>query len=332
MRVDRTRPARPRRSNGIAGPAGLAAHAADLAATARRARHRSARSWSGTRWARSSSLVLRPPPPRAGVAARARRRRAAARRARRASIPTLVVQLILGPTAARLSHAVRRRGGVPATSGARTPRSGATGRPRSRQYLAYDLVGEEPEPASGDELRDARRRLDRHEHRHGAARRARRAAASDVLLTAERGLLDSVPALYATDPARPARGVPGLRHERFADVNHYTIVMSERGADAVAAVVRERVAAPRRLAQTGRHQCRRRSARSGWTRWPVSRRRARRAQRPAAAMRVVSWCACASSVRPRSGRRSGPNRNSTPVRLSAHCGWPARLKTAAPRP
>ena len=37
-------------------------------------------------------------------------------------------------------------------------------------------------------------------------------------------------------------------------------------------------------------------------------------------MRVVSWCAWASSVRPRSVSRSGPNRNPTPVRLSAQAG------------
>ena len=42
----------------------------------------------------------------------------------------------------------------------------------------------------------------------------------------------------------------------------------------------------------------------------------------AAAMRVVSWWACARSVRPRAGSRSGPKRNCTPVRLSAHSGRP----------
>jgi len=64
-----------------------------------------------------------------------------------------------------------------------------------------------------------------------------------VLLTAERGLLDQVPALYAAErlPGLLA-AYPDLQHIAVPDVNHYTIAMSERGADAVAAVVREQLA------------------------------------------------------------------------------------------
>jgi len=65
-----------------------------------------------------------------------------------------------------------------------------------------------------------------------------------VLLTAERGLLDQVPALYAAErlPALLA-AYPDLQHIAVHDVNHYTIAMSERGADFVARVVREQLAA-----------------------------------------------------------------------------------------
>ena len=71
-----------------------------------------------------------------------------------------------------------------------------------------------------------------------------------VLLTAERGLLDQVPPLYSTDrlPGLLAT-YPGLEHVPVPDVNHYTIALSDRGADAVASVVRERIAAPAETAQ-----------------------------------------------------------------------------------
>jgi lipase len=155
-----------------------------------------------------------------------------------------VIKLVLGPTAERLAmrfasvdayldfwraHPAFRRDWTPALE----------------DYLSYDLVGEEPElrPATsyatleedtidqntGTAIIDALSRL-----RHPT-----------VLLTAERGLLDQVPPLYSTDrlPGLLA-AYPGLQHVPVPDVNHYTIALSDRGADAVASVVRERIAAP----------------------------------------------------------------------------------------
>jgi lipase len=154
-----------------------------------------------------------------------------------------IITLVLGPTADRLAmrfaspeayrdfwraHPAFRRDWTP----------------ELEAYLAYDLVGEEPElrPATsyatleedsidqntGTAILDALTRL-----RHPT-----------VLLTAERGLLDQVPALYAAERI-PAllTAYPGLQHVAVPDVNHYTIAMSERGADAVAAVVHEQLAA-----------------------------------------------------------------------------------------
>lgn len=63
------------------------------------------------------------------------------------------------------------------------------------------------------------------------------------LLTAPRGLQDEAPGLYSSeylDQLLP--GYPGVRHERLDSVNHYTIVLSDAGAAAVAAVVREQLA------------------------------------------------------------------------------------------
>ena len=130
------------------------------------------------------------------------------------------------------------------TSGARIPRSGGTGRRRWRHTSPTTSWGEEPElrPATsyatleedsidqntGTAIVDALARL-----RHPT-----------VLLTAERGLLDQVPPLYAEDRLPELLAAyPGLEHVPVPDVNHYTIALSERGADAVAAVVREQLAA-----------------------------------------------------------------------------------------
>lgn len=63
------------------------------------------------------------------------------------------------------------------------------------------------------------------------------------LLTAPRGLQDETPGLYA--PAHLARvlaAIPDIAHEHVDDVNHYTIVMSPTGADAVARIVRDELA------------------------------------------------------------------------------------------
>jgi lipase len=150
-----------------------------------------------------------------------------------------VIKLVLGPTADRLAMRFP-------TSDAYLdfwrahPAFRRDWTPELEAYLAYDLVGDEPElrPATsyatleedsidqntGSALVDALARL-----RHPT-----------VLLTAERGLLDQLPALYAQDriPSLLA-AYPGLQHVAVPDVNHYTIAMSERGADAVAAIVRE---------------------------------------------------------------------------------------------
>lgn len=66
------------------------------------------------------------------------------------------------------------------------------------------------------------------------------------MITVRRGLQDEEPGLYA--PAHLERVLvahPGVRHERVEGVNHYTIVMSPSGADTVARVALEELAAAR---------------------------------------------------------------------------------------
>ncbi|WP_091707262.1 alpha/beta fold hydrolase [Microbacterium sp. cf046] len=154
-----------------------------------------------------------------------------------------IIRLVLGPTAERL--AMRFASGDDYLDFWRGhPAFRRDWTPELERYLAYDLVGDEPElrPAtsyatlvedsvdqnSGTAIADALDRLPR----------------PTVLLTAARGLLDQVPPLYAEErlPGLLAAH-PGLGHVPVADVNHYTIVLSARGADAVAAVVHEQPAA-----------------------------------------------------------------------------------------
>jgi pimeloyl-ACP methyl ester carboxylesterase len=117
--------------------------------------------------------------------------------------------------------------------------------PELERYLAYDLVddGEGARRPATSYQTTADDTLDMNTG----------TALSDALsglrhptrmITAPRGLQDEEPGLYA--PAHLERVLaanPGVRHERLDRFNHYTIVMSPEGADAVAAVVREELAA-----------------------------------------------------------------------------------------
>lgn len=153
------------------------------------------------------------------------------------------IQLVLGPTADRLAmrfptvdayldfwraHPAFRRDWTP----------------ELEAYLAYDLVGREPQlrPATSYATLEE----DSIDQNTGSAiiDALTNLRCPTTLLTAERGLLDQLPPLYATErlPGLLA-AYPALDHVAIADVNHYTIAMSSRGADAVAAVVRAQLAA-----------------------------------------------------------------------------------------
>ena len=150
-----------------------------------------------------------------------------------------VIKLVLGPTADRLAMRFASTDAYLDFWRAH-PAFRRDWTPQLEAYLAYDLVGEEPDlrPATsyatleedsvdqntGSAIVDALARLRR----------------PTVLLTAERGLLDQLPALYAPDRIpRLLHAYPDLAHIAVPDVNHYTIAMSKRGADAIAAVVRQ---------------------------------------------------------------------------------------------
>ncbi|WP_237739320.1 alpha/beta fold hydrolase [Microbacterium yannicii] len=150
---------------------------------------------------------------------------------------------ILGPTAARLSMRFADVGEYLDFWRAH-PAFRENWTPELERYLAYDLVDDGEgalRPATsyrttaedtldmntGSVLPDALAGL-----RHPAR-----------LLTVSRGLQDDPPGLYAPDHLkRVLADRPGVAHQRLEGLNHYTIVMSPAGADAVAAVVRDELA------------------------------------------------------------------------------------------
>ncbi|TDN92593.1 alpha/beta hydrolase [Microbacterium sp. BK668] len=157
--------------------------------------------------------------------------------------PDELVSRILGPTAARLSMRFADAGEYRGFW-REHPAFHTDWTPELERYIEYDLVpeGDAFRPATsyrttvedtidmntGTALPDALARL-----RHPA-----------LLITAPRGLLNEPPGLYP--PAYLARLLPahpGVDHVRVHDRNHYTIVMSERGADAVAPLIRRELAA-----------------------------------------------------------------------------------------
>jgi pimeloyl-ACP methyl ester carboxylesterase len=153
-----------------------------------------------------------------------------------------VIRVVLGPTAERLSM---RFASVQdyLDFWRRHPAFAHDWSPMLEEYLAYDLVG------TAAELRPATSYAvvaeDSIDQNTGTAIADALAAMRHptLLLTAERGLLDQVPALYSPERLpNLLAATSGLRHRAVADVNHYTIVLSDRGADAVAAAVREELA------------------------------------------------------------------------------------------
>jgi len=148
-----------------------------------------------------------------------------------------LVSRILGPTAARLSM---RFASLEDYLGfwRQHPAFRSDWTPELERYLAYDLVPD------GDCFRPATSYAttaeDTIDMNPGTALPAAlaRLRHPTVLVTAPRGLLDEEPGLYGPQHLQKLLAAyPAVEHVAVADRNHYTIVMSERGADAVASVI-----------------------------------------------------------------------------------------------
>lgn len=156
--------------------------------------------------------------------------------------PDELVATILGPTAARLGM---RFPDVAAYLDfwREHPAFAGVSSPELDRYFAYDLVAERDgfRPATsyattaadtvdlntGTALQDALSEL-RHPVR---------------FVTVPRGLQNEPPGLYPLDSLDALLAPhPGVQHERWDGLNHYTVVMADAGATAIARVVREALA------------------------------------------------------------------------------------------
>lgn len=149
-----------------------------------------------------------------------------------------VVQAVLGPAAERLAMTFPDRRAYQAFW-QQHPAFADDWNPVVAGYVDYDLDGEEPglrPSTSFDAVAADSRDITVGVALPEALERLRHPAR---LLLAERGLLDQVPPLYPDDALAPWREqLPQLRMDRVDGVNHYTVILHERGTTSVAAAVR----------------------------------------------------------------------------------------------
>ena len=103
--------------------------------------------------------------------------------------------------------------------------------PEVETYLTYDLEGDRSSVSIDAVRQDSEGVLDS----EGAGRFAAELPAGTVFLRAPRGLLDDPGGLYPEElAAQLQKTFPGIDVRDVPDTNHYTVVMSEPGARAVA--------------------------------------------------------------------------------------------------
>jgi pimeloyl-ACP methyl ester carboxylesterase len=127
----------------------------------------------------------------------------------------------------------------------RHPAFEADAPPDLNAYVDYDLAGV-PGALRSRTSADAMRADSRELYGSAVVVDALEALDGAMLLTAPRGLLNEKPGLYPPEVlARWQQKLPGLTILEVEHVNHYTIVMGERGAATVAGVIRAQAAAER---------------------------------------------------------------------------------------
>jgi lipase len=154
-----------------------------------------------------------------------------------------IVSAVLGPAAERLNATFPSRE-VYRSFWRQHPAFSADWGPLVEDYVDYDLTGEEPmlRPATRYQaMADDTAEL----HRGASLVKALDELAVDTeVLRAPRGLLNEPPGLYPPGYLDAwAAKLPALRVREVPDVNHYTIIMGEAGAGAVAESVRAALAA-----------------------------------------------------------------------------------------
>jgi lipase len=154
--------------------------------------------------------------------------------------------LILGPALARLSMTFPNRNAY-REFWRRHPAFATDWNSDVEAYVDYDLVGQEPELVS--RVRPEAVREDSKDQIEGAALREATSALVSlplVFLRAPRGLLGEPPGLYPEELLGSyASAFPEMRYRTVPDVNHYTLLLRERGAAAVAGEIRALLAEQR---------------------------------------------------------------------------------------
>jgi lipase len=153
-----------------------------------------------------------------------------------------IVTSVLGPAAERLNATFPSRE-VYRSFWRQHPAFSADWSAHVEEYVDYDLTGQEPflKPATRYEAMAA----DTGELHRGASllKALAELAVNTLVLRAPRGLLNEPDGLYAPGYLDEwAAKIPALTVREVPDVNHYTIVMGETGAGAVAESVREALA------------------------------------------------------------------------------------------
>lgn len=153
------------------------------------------------------------------------------------------IDAVLGPAAARLTMTFPSREAYRDFWRAH-PAMGPIWGPAVQAYVDYDLVGEPPELRPS--CREEAMRVDGAEVADHAATTAAlsQVAAPIDFLRAERGLLDREPFYPEEAVTRWLDGTPVVGARTVPDTNHYSLLLGEPGADAVAAVVAAGVTRP----------------------------------------------------------------------------------------
>lgn len=158
--------------------------------------------------------------------------------------PEQLVAAILGPTAERLEKRWPDVGGYVAEFWRDHPAFAGAWTEELERYIAYDLVPE------GEVLRPAtslRTTVDDTIDMNTGT--ALPEALADIrhpmaFVSVPRGLQDEEPGLYAPDHLQDVlAALPSIRHVPIDGLNHYTIVMSPQGAEAIGELLREEVRA-----------------------------------------------------------------------------------------
>jgi len=165
--------------------------------------------------------------------------------------PDEVAAAVLGPAIARLEMRFADPGAY-AEFWKAHPAIGPAWDDRIADYVAYDLVGSEPELRSSSVADAVAQNVLELDGSDGYVEALASLPAPVDFLRAARGLLDQPEALYPAERvAATAERMPALRVTDVAGFNHYTIVMTDAGATRVAAVVAPRLAEADAAASVG---------------------------------------------------------------------------------